>query len=91
MQQIAFTSMLERDKDGTWWYVQVPKHIRDQLKHLERRRIIPVTATIGRTTWRASMLPWVDGGAQITVNKKVRDKEALTLGQELDVLIVPRI
>ena len=91
MQQIAFTSILERDKDGTWWYVHVPKHIRDQLKHLERRGTIAVSATIGRTTWHASMLPWADGSAQITVNKKVRDKEALTLGQELEVLIVPRI
>jgi hypothetical protein len=91
MQQIAFTSLLERDKDGTWWYVRVPKHIRDQLKHIEKRGIIPVNATIGRTTWRASLLPWADGGAQITVNKTVRDKEALTLGQELEVLIVPRI
>jgi Domain of unknown function (DUF1905) len=90
MEQIAFTSTLERDKDGTWWYIHVPKHIRDQLKHLEKRGAIPVSATIGRTTWQASLLPWADGSAQITIKKTVRDKEALTLGQELQVLIVPR-
>ena len=90
MEQIAFTGTLERDTDGTWWYIHVPKHIRDQLKHLEKRGAIPVTATIGRTTWPASLLPWADGSAQITVNKTVRDNEALTLGQEVEVLIVPR-
>jgi hypothetical protein len=91
MEQIAFSGILERDKDGTWWYVHVPKQIRDQLKHLEKRGTIPVSATIGHTTWQASMLPWADGSAQITINKTVRTKEALKLGQELQVRIEPRI
>jgi hypothetical protein len=90
MKQIAFTSILERDKDGTWWYAHVPMHVRDALKHLEKRGTIPVTATIGHTTWQASLLPWADGSAQITIKKAVRDKEALMLGQELQVLIAPR-
>jgi hypothetical protein len=91
MEPIAFTATLERDKDGTWWYIHVPKHIRHQLKHLEKRGTITVSATIGQTTWPASLLPWADGSAQITVKKTVRDQEALTLGQELQVFIVPRI
>jgi len=90
MEQIAFTGTLERDQDGTWWYIHVPKHIRDQLKHLEKRGAIPVSATIGRTTWQASLLPWADGSAQITVKKAVRDREAFTLGQKLQVFIEPR-
>jgi hypothetical protein len=90
MEQITFTGTLERDKDGTWWYIHVPKHIRDQLKHHEKRGTIAVSATIGSTTWPASLLPWADGSAQITVNKTIRNKEALTLGQELQVLIEPR-
>jgi hypothetical protein len=88
MQHIDFTGMLERDKDGTWWYVHVPKDIRDQLKYLEKRGgTIPVVVTIGLTTWQTSMLPWADGSAQITINKTVRDKEALRLNQQLQVLI----
>jgi hypothetical protein len=90
VKQIAFIGTLERDKDGTWWYVHVPKHIRDQLKHLEKRGTIPVSATIGGSTWQASLLPWADGSAQITIKKTIRDKEALTLGQELQVLIAPK-
>jgi hypothetical protein len=90
MEQIAFSGVLERDKDGTWWYVHVPKQIRHQLKHLETRGMIPVSATIGHTTWQASLLPWADGSAQITINKTVRTKEALTLGQELQVRVQPR-
>jgi Domain of unknown function (DUF1905) len=90
MEQAVFAGVLERDKDGMWWYVHVPKHIRDTLKHLEKRGTIPVTATIGHTTWNASLLPWADGSAQITITRTVRDGEALMLGQELEILIVPR-
>lgn len=90
MEQIAFTGTLERDQDGTWWFIHVPKHVRDQLKHLEKRGTIHVSATIGCTTWQASLLPWADGSAQITIKKSVRDNEALTLGQELQIVIVPR-
>jgi Domain of unknown function (DUF1905) len=90
MERAVFTGVLERDNDGTWWYIHVPQHIRDAFKHVEKRGTIPVTATIGHTTWNVSLLPWADGSAQLTINKTVRSKEALTLGQELQVIITPR-
>ena len=73
--QLVFKVKLEMDRDGTWWYVHVPKNIRDTLKQYEKRGIVPVTVIIGKTAWDGSMLPWADGSAQISVNKRIRDKE----------------
>lgn len=90
MKKLSFIADLERDKDGTWWYVHVPKDIRQKLKHLEKRGIIPVHATIGNTSWDASLLPWADGSAQLVVKKEIRDKEKLELGQTVCVYITIR-
>jgi hypothetical protein len=81
---------LEQDKDGTWWYVHIAKESRDKYKHLEKRGIVPITATIGSTTWDGSILPWADGSGQISVNKNVRLKEGLHLGDSFKIQISPR-
>jgi len=90
MEISFFQTRLEQDKDGTWWYVHVPKSVRDQFKHHEKRGIIHVTVTIGNTTWDGSMLPWADGSAQITISQKVRTNERLKLGSKLAVTVQPR-
>lgn len=90
MQPQHITAILECDKDGTWYYVHIPKQIRDAYKPLENRGAIPITVTVGASTWQASMLPWADGSAQISINKRVREKEGLELGQEIQLCIVPR-
>jgi uncharacterized protein DUF1905 len=82
--------VLEKDQDGTWHYVHVAKGVRDAYKSLERRGTIAVTVTIGSSTWPASMLPWADGSAQISINKKVREKENLQVGRTLKLIIEPR-
>ncbi len=87
----VFEAKLEMDKDGTWWYIHVPKKIRDAFKQYEKRGITPVNVTIGNTTWEGSMLPWADGSAQISVNKKIRNKEGLELGDTLLVNVSPRL
>ena len=86
---MQFEATLQQDPDGTWWFVHVPKKIRDEWKHLEKRGIIHVAVTIGRTTWEGSMLPWADGSAQIAVNKKIRTQEHLSLGDMLTVMVHP--
>jgi len=90
MKQLSFTGALEKDKDGTWWYVHVPKKIRQSLKHLEKWGMIPVIATIGKTNWEASLMPWADGSAQLVVNKNIRAKENLDQGEKVQVYIQPR-
>ena len=82
---LTVRSKLERDKDGTWWYLHIPERVRRQLKQAERRGTIPVEATIGSTSWPASLMPWADGSAQLVVKKVVREKERLELGAEVVV------
>lgn len=86
----SFEATLEMDKDGTWWYVHVPKEVRNAYKQYEKRGIVHVTVTVGSTTWDGSMLPWADGSAQISVNKNVRNKESLRLGDTVSVSVLPR-
>lgn len=81
---------LECDKDGTWYYVHISKQIRDQYKRLESRGSIPIVARVGSSIWHAGMLPWADGSAQISINKKVRTQEAIRLGDEVTIIIEPR-
>ncbi|HSX28965.1 MAG TPA: DUF1905 domain-containing protein [Candidatus Saccharimonadales bacterium] len=90
MPSQTFQAQLEQDADGTWWYVHVPKKIRDSFKEFERRGIIHVSVTIGNTTWDGSMLPWADGSAQVSIHKKIRAKEGLERGDTLLVTVRPR-
>ena len=90
MTRLTFAATLERDADGTWWYLHVPAEIRAALKEHERRGVVPVTATIGGTTWPGSLLPWADGSAQLTVTARIRARERLELGSEVRVTLEPR-
>ena len=87
---IRFTSSVERDKDGTWWFAHVPKAVRAKMKDHERRGHTAVRVTIGQTSWDASLMPWADGSAQITLKKTVRDAEELQLGARVRIEVVPR-
>jgi len=91
MQRQTFQAVLQQDTDGTWWYVHVPKEIREAFKQFEKRGIIHVKIAINETTWDGSMLPWADGSAQISIGSKIRKKENLTLGDRLSVSVSPRL
>jgi hypothetical protein len=86
----VFRAPLQRDHDGTWWFVHVPKEVRQAFKHLERRGTTPVHVTVGGTSWAASLMPWADGSAQIVVNAAVRRREGLHLGQQVEVMVSAR-
>lgn len=88
--QLSFQSELKQDKDGTWWFVHVPRTIREAYKTFERRGSIRVVAAIGNTTWEGSLLPWSDGSAQLNVNRTIRSREGLELGQTLTITVRPK-
>ena len=90
MKPHTITAPLEMDKDGTWYYVHVPLEVRQDFKSLEKRGIIPVTARVGSSTWPASLLPWADGSAQLSIGRKIRERENLSRGQQIEVEIAPR-
>ena len=87
---LTFAARLERDPDGTWWYVHVPREVRLALKQHERRGTVPVIATIGGSSWDASLMPWADGSAQLVVKRAIRERERLAEGSELSVSVRAR-
>jgi len=88
--ELAFVTSVDQDKDGTWWFAHVPREVRERLKRYEKRGNIAVIATIGRTTWDASLMPWADGSAQIVLKKHVREAEDLKPHQRITIVLQPR-
>jgi len=75
--------LFERDKG--WYYVSVPTELSKPLEHLADRGLIAVTAKVGNSNWQTSLLPMGDGTHFIALPAKVRSKEGLSLGEEVEV------
>ena len=75
--------LFERDKG--WYYVPVPTEMSKPLEHLADRGLIAITAKVGNSQWKTSLLPMGDGTHFIALPAKVRYKEKLVLGSELDI------
>ena len=75
--------LFKRDKG--WYYVPVPTELSKPLEHLADRGLIAVTAKIGNTHWQTSLLPMGDGTHFIALPAKVRNKEKLALGDDVEV------
>ena len=75
---------------GGGTYVRVPKRITKELQHRLDWGLIPIIATVGKTSWNTSLLPMGDGTHFIALNKKVRNKEHIELGKKVTVSFVLR-
>lgn len=70
---------------GGWVYVRVPIGITEKLLHRAKRGLIPVSASVGSTSWDTSLLPMGDGTHFIALNAKVRKKEDIEVGNNVSV------
>ena len=75
---------------GGWVYIRIPTKITKKLLHLSDRGLIPINATVGKTSWKTSLLPMGDGTHFIALNAKVRKKENIELGTEITIYFYPR-
>ena len=75
---------------GGWYYVAVPDVVTRPLAHLANRGLIPVSATVGSTSWSTSLLPMGDGTHFIAIRANVRKKEELKLRDQVEVTITAR-
>jgi hypothetical protein len=80
---VAKIELFEREKG--WYYVSVPLELSKPLEHLADRGLIAVTARVGNSSWPTSLLPMGDGTHFIALPAKVRSKEKLLLGAEIEV------
>jgi len=82
----TFTARIELfDCKMAWHYVSVPIELSEPLKVFADRGMIAVTATVGSSSWPTSLVPMGDGTHFIALAAKIRKKENLTLGDEVEV------
>ena len=82
-----FTAKIERfEMPEAWHYVQVPLELSKPLEYLAINfGYIAVTAEVGNSNWQTSLLPKGDGTHFIALPAKVRTKEKLFFGDEIEV------
>lgn len=69
--------------ENPWVYVSVPKEYTEMTAHLAERGLVPITVTLGSSTWDTSLLPMGDGTQFIALKASVRKKEGLELGDKI--------
>ena len=79
----AIVKLFER-KMG-WHYVSVPTELSKPLECLSDRGLIAVTVRVGTSSWPTSLLPMGDGTHLIALPAKVRKKEKMQLGNEIEL------
>lgn len=70
---------------GGWVYVSIDQNYSDLGIKKPRWGLVPATITIGKTTWKKSLLPMGDGTLFVALNEKVRKAENIKIGDKVSV------
>ena len=74
------------DKDNMpWWFVRVPKKLSSPYEILADRGLIAVTASVGKTSWQTSLLPYGDNTHFIALPQKVRKANDIQLDDKISI------
>jgi hypothetical protein len=71
---------------GGWVYLPIKQTYTDLKIKKPRWGLVPATITIGKTTWKKSLLPFGDGTLFIALNEKVRKAENIKVGDKVIVI-----
>ena len=66
--------------DNPWFYVAVPSKYTEMFKNDMDRGLLAVTATLGDSERKTSLMPKGDGTHFIPLSAKIRKKESLNVG-----------
>jgi hypothetical protein len=69
---------------GGWVYVPIPQTYKD-FGGKPKWGLIPATITLGKTTWKRSLLPFGDGTLFIALSEKIRKAEKITVGDTITI------
>jgi hypothetical protein len=75
---------------GGWHFVRVPKKYTEITHDLSQRGLVAITATLGSSTWKTSLLPMGDGTQFIALSAKVRKAEKIKLDDAITMSFVLR-
>jgi hypothetical protein len=79
-----------------WFFVSVPDDLSDEIAARSEGltggfNSVPVTVTVGSTSWRTSIFPGGDGRYSLPMKKAVRVAEGIRPDSMVDVLIELRL
>lgn len=79
-------------EDGAWHFITIEKEQGDEIKkdwHWPRRGFgsIPISATLGATTWSTSIFPEKEGKFVLPIKKAVRVKEDIAVGKTITLTL----
>jgi len=69
--------------DNPWVYVSVHRKFANLLKNKADRGLVPITATLGKSTWNTSLMPMGDGTQFIPLSAKIRKAEGIMVGESI--------
>jgi hypothetical protein len=86
-RDFTFTSEVERfSQEGGWHFVRVPPKYTELTRDFSDRGLVAITATVGKSTWKTSLLPYGDGTHFLALSSTIRKKEKISHGDEVSVV-----
>lgn len=70
---------------GGWYYIRVPKKYSELTKDWTDRGLVAISATVRKTSWKTSLLPYGDGTHFIALSAKIRKAENIHLGDTIQI------
>lgn len=78
-------------QESPWVYVSVPLKYTELLTDMNDRGLVPITVTLGDSSWETSLMPMGDGTQFIPLSKKIRKAEKIKVGDSVSLSFVPRV
>ena len=85
MKNIFNAKVMIFEREKGWYYVSVPTNLSKPYENFADRGLIAVTVKIWKSSWPTSLLPMWDGTHFIALPAKIRLKENLSLGMDIEV------
>ena len=81
-----FTGTVESFEDCTWFVVLLPEKTSQAYKPFANNfGFIPITLTVGKSTWSTSLLPYNRDKHFIALPKKIRQANNIQLGDKISI------
>lgn len=73
---------------GGWHFATIGEDISDKVRKAKGKGMIPIVATLNKTTWNTSLFPHkLSKGYILCLKKDIRKKEGILAGDEVKILI----
>jgi hypothetical protein len=72
---------------GGWVYVSIDQTYADLGMKKPKWGLVPATITVGKTTWKKSLLPFGGGSLFVSFSEKIRNAEKIEVGDTVTVIV----